>query len=40
VAYPIAVVAASKNPMAKRFVDYVMSAEGQKVLQSFGFKKP
>lgn len=40
VRYPIAVVAASKNPKAKAFVDFVMSAEGQKILQSYGFKKP
>jgi ABC-type molybdate transport system substrate-binding protein len=40
VRYPIAVIAASKNPKAKAFVDYVMSAEGQKILQGFGFKKP
>ena len=40
VRYPIAVVAASKNPKAKAFVDFVLSAEGQKILQNFGFKKP
>lgn len=40
VRYPIAVVAASKNPKAKAFVDFVMSAEGQKILQNYGFKKP
>lgn len=40
VSYPIAVVAASKNPTAKAFVDYVMSPAGQKVLHDFGFKKP
>lgn len=40
VTYPIAVVAASRNPKAKAFVDYVMSPAGQKVLHDFGFKKP
>jgi molybdate transport system substrate-binding protein len=40
VAYPIAVVAASKNPAAKAFLDFVLGAEGQKILHSFGFKKP
>lgn len=40
VRYPIAVVAASKNPKAKAFVDFVAGPEGQKVLQEFGFKKP
>lgn len=40
VRYPIAVIASSKNPKAKAFVDFVMSAEGQKILQGYGFKKP
>jgi molybdate transport system substrate-binding protein len=40
VAYPIAVVAASKNPKAKAFVDFVLSPAGQNILQEFGFKKP
>ncbi|MDR3639786.1 MAG: molybdate ABC transporter substrate-binding protein [Humidesulfovibrio sp.] len=40
VTYPIAVIATSKNPKAKAFVDFIAGAEGQKVLQSFGFKKP
>jgi molybdate transport system substrate-binding protein len=40
VRYPIAVVAASKNPKAKAFVDFVLSPAGQKILQEFGFKKP
>ncbi|GAB6127078.1 molybdate ABC transporter substrate-binding protein [Humidesulfovibrio idahonensis] len=40
VTYPIAVVATSKNPLAKAFVDYVAGPEGQKVLHSYGFKKP
>jgi len=40
VTYPIAVVAASKNPKAKAFVDFVLSPAGQKILQEYGFKKP
>lgn len=40
VRYPIAVVAASKNPKAKAFVDFVRSPAGQKILQGYGFKKP
>jgi molybdate transport system substrate-binding protein len=40
VTYPIAVIAASKNPQAKAFVDFVVGAEGQKILHSYGFKKP
>lgn len=40
VTYPIAVVAASRNPKAKAFVDYVLSPAGQKTLQEYGFKKP
>ncbi len=40
VTYPIAVVAASKNPKAKAFVDFVLSPAGQKTLQEYGFKKP
>jgi molybdenum ABC transporter, periplasmic molybdate-binding protein len=40
VTYPIAVIATSKNPLAKAFVDYVTGPEGQKVLHSYGFKKP
>lgn len=40
VRYPIAVVAASKNPKAKAFIDFVMGPEGQKILQLYGFKKP
>jgi len=40
VSYPIAVVAASKNPKAKAFVDFVLSPAGQKILQDYGFKKP
>lgn len=40
VSYPIAVVAASRNPKAKAFVDFVLSPAGQKILQDYGFKKP
>lgn len=40
VRYPIAVVAASRNPKAKAFVDFVQSPAGQKILQDYGFKKP
>lgn len=40
VSYPIAVIAASKNPKAKAFVDFVLSPAGQKILQEYGFKKP
>lgn len=40
VSYPIAVLAASKNPAAKAYVDFILGPEGQKILQGFGFKKP
>jgi len=40
VTYPIAVIAASKNPQAKPFIDFVVGPEGQKILHSYGFKKP
>lgn len=40
VSYPIAVLAASKNPAAKAYVDFILSPEGQKIMQGFGFKKP
>jgi len=40
VTYPIAVVASSKNPKAKAFVDFVLSPAGQSILQGYGFKKP
>lgn len=40
IAYPIAVVAGTKNPKAKAFVDFVLSPAGQKILQGYGFKKP
>ena len=39
--YPIATLKESKNPaLAKAFVDYVLSAEGQAVLAEAGFAKP
>lgn len=41
VSYPIAQIAASKNPaLAKDFIAFVRSAPGQEVLQRFGFSKP
>ena len=39
--YPIATLKESKNPaLARAFVDYVLSAEGQAVLAEAGFAKP
>jgi molybdate transport system substrate-binding protein len=39
--YPITVVKESKNPrLARAYVDYLLSAEGQKLLADFGFSKP
>ena len=38
--YPVAVIAASSKPGAKAFVDYLTGAEGQRILGTFGFKKP
>jgi molybdate transport system substrate-binding protein len=39
--YPIATVTQTKNPeVAKAFVDYVLSPEGQAVLQKAGFAEP
>jgi molybdate transport system substrate-binding protein len=41
VLYPIAVTAAAKNDsLARAFVDLVKSANGQAMLQTFGFTKP
>jgi molybdate transport system substrate-binding protein len=40
VTYPIAVVAASSNGAAERFVAYVGSPSAQAVLARFGFAKP
>ena len=39
--YPIAVVKDAKNPeVAGRFIDYLVSPEGQRILADFGFSKP
>jgi len=38
--YPVAVTSTGKKAEAKAFVDYLLSAEGQHILQSFGFGKP
>jgi len=39
--YPIATLKAAKNPaLAQRFVDYVLSADGQAILNEAGFDKP
>jgi len=39
--YPIAQVAASKNPaLANEFIAFVRGASGQEILQRFGFSKP
>jgi molybdate transport system substrate-binding protein len=39
--YPITVVKESKNPrLARAYVDYLLSDEGQKLLAEFGFSKP
>lgn len=39
--YPIAVVKESKNPrLAKAYVDYLLSDDGQKLLAEFGFWRP
>ena len=39
--YPIAVVRGAKNPpLARAFLDYLQSDEGQRVLASFGFSRP
>ena len=41
ISYPISVVSSTKNKdMAKRFVDFVLSVEGQEILSKYGFKKP
>jgi molybdate transport system substrate-binding protein len=40
-AYPIATLRTAKDPaLAQRFVDYVLSADGQAVLREAGFGKP
>jgi molybdate transport system substrate-binding protein len=39
--YPIAVMSAGENPeLAKTFVDYLISDEGQRLLAGFGFSRP
>jgi len=39
--YPIAALTASKNPsLATAFVDYVLSADGVRVLTAAGFRQP
>ena len=39
--YPVAVVKGAKNPeLAKVFVDYLISDEGQRLLAGFGFSRP
>lgn len=41
VSYPIGIVSNSKHQAeAKRFVDYILSAQGQTVLKKYGFSKP
>jgi molybdate transport system substrate-binding protein len=39
--YPVAVVKNSRNTaLAHRFIDYLVSPNGQKILAEFGFSKP
>ena len=39
--YPVAVVAATqKKDLAQRFIDFVLSKEGQEILSKYGFGKP
>ena len=39
--YPIAVIKDSKNPrLAKAFVDFILSDEGQRLFADYGFSKP
>jgi molybdate transport system substrate-binding protein len=39
--YPLAIVAATpKKELAQRFIDFVMSKEGQEMLSRYGFGKP
>jgi len=41
ITYPISVVGSTKNKdLAMRFVDFVLSGEGRKILFTYGFKKP
>ena len=39
--YPVSVVTAAKNPqLARAFVDYLVSEDGQRLLAGFGFSRP
>ena len=39
--YPIAVIASSaKKTLAGKYIDYVLSPEGQAILAGYGFEKP
>lgn len=38
--YPVAVTAGGKKAEAKAFVDFLLGAEGQRILGSYGFGKP
>ncbi len=38
--YPVAVIATGQKTEAKAFVDFLLGLEGQRILQSFGFRKP
>ena len=41
IVYPVAVVAATRNKeLSQRFIDFVLSKEGQEILSQFGFGKP
>jgi molybdate transport system substrate-binding protein len=41
ITYPISVVGSTKNEeLAMRFVDFVLSKEGEEILLRYGFKKP
>ncbi|MFZ0942603.1 MAG: molybdate ABC transporter substrate-binding protein [Syntrophobacteraceae bacterium] len=41
ITYPISVVGSTKNrDLAGRFVDFVLSGQGQEILFTYGFKKP
>jgi molybdate transport system substrate-binding protein len=38
--YPVAVTTSGTKPAARAFVDFLLGAEGQRILGSFGFGKP
>jgi len=41
IVFPLAIVAASrKKDLAQKFIDFVLSPEGQEILGSYGFEKP